>query len=759
MNDSTEITDIVISFLSSAPALGWLALLALTVVTYLQYRSSNPPLPPVLRGVLIGLRVIALAALFLTILEPVVAYEKTGERKPRLALAVDVSGSITAEQDGRSRLTVIDSALSSDQWLAALEDFDYETYYIAESLLTERPTSADLAEMQGGTALGDALADLSALEFPAAADAWLLLSDGINNLGRATTDVSGDLKVPLTTIGVGDVADGFDIELADIDYNPVAYVGSAAPIKAKVRWHGATGATGATGSEALIELYEHRASDGTSGARGSSPLDTKRIKLGAGSLSADLELEYTPNSAGGKFLELRIIGPGVERRTENNSQLFSLKALKSRLKALLVSESLNWDYRFIKSALSDNDRIEVTEVIEKVSGKYLDRAFPTTTAQLSEYDLIILHNPSGVRRDGRYESIGIAVESGAGLLALIGDRYDYRPPGSNMRAARGIDELLPVSAPEPRAPLISRSAQFTPVEANILHPALRINQPGEDLRQAWAKFPPLEELAPLTAPKDGALVLADAGFDMPSLAGGGLSRPALIATQKLQRGKVALINGAPLWRMAFQSIDTEGATARFNALINGAVNWLSVTEDVSPLEVRPERDVFARGEEVGFSASALDAGYQPLENVTGEVALYSEDGKDTIVTSLTPQGNGLFRAAFDGVSPGGYRFEGRIDVAGSAVKTDSGRIEISQYSLEQRQMAPDFAALQTLSLAAGGSYTHISEAANLSEILPSSSIQLAEHIELPLRGHWIFLALFISCLGAEWLLRKRNQLL
>jgi hypothetical protein len=661
-----------------------------------------------------------------------------------LALAFDVSGSISTEQDGRSRLTVIDSARSSDSWQAALEGFDVETYYIAESLLTTRPSSAELGEMQGGTALGDALTELSRDEFAASADAWLLVSDGINNLGRATNDAASDLRAPLYTIGVGDVADGFDIELADIDYNPVAYVWAAAPIKAQVRWHGATA------DEALVELHERGAQ---------KALDTERIKLGGGSLTADLELEYTPTSSGAKFLELRVIGPGAERMTENNSQLFSLKALKSRLKALLVSESLNWDYRFIKAALLENDRIEITEALEKTAGVYMDRAFPALESQLDDYDVIILHNPSGVRKDGRYELVAAAVESGAGLLAIIGDRYDFRAPGTNMRAARGLDELLPVTAPETRAPLISRSALFTQNDANILHPLMRITEPGEDLRQAWAKFPPMSEIAPLTQLAEGAMILADAGFDMPALSGGGLSRPALIATRNLKRGKVALINGAPLWRMGFQSIDTKGATRRFNSLINGAVNWLSVSEDVSPLEVRPERDVFARGESVGFSASALDVGYQPLENVTGEVALYSEDGRDTIVTSLSALGDGLFRAEFDGVSPGAYRFEGRIDVAGSAVKTDSGRIEIGQYSLEQRQMAPDFAALQSLSQRTGGSYTHMSEVTNLTEMLPSASISLAEHIELPLRGHWIFLALFITSLGAEWLLRKRNQLL
>ncbi|MBN4072374.1 hypothetical protein JYU03_00475, partial [bacterium AH-315-F03] len=374
-----------------------------------------------------------------------------------------------------------------------------------------------------------------------------------------------------------------------------------------------------------------------------------------------------------------------------------------------------------------------------------------------------MHNPSGVRSDGRYALLRDAVESGVGVLAFIGDRYDYRPAGSNMRGPRKLDALLPVSAPTSRAPLITRSVLFSPLDANLLHPILRINAQGEDLRQSWAKFPPLSEFSPLTKPTDNAVILAEIDFDLPNIPSldhsAGMQRPALIAVHKLKHGKVAMINGAPLWRMSFQSLDTEGAQARFNALINGALNWLSVSEDVSPLEVRPERDVFARGEQIGFIGSALDVGYQPLENVSGEVALYSEDGRDTVVASLSATGDGRYRASFDGIAPGGYRFEGRIDVAGSLVKTDSGRIEITQYSLEQRQVAPDFSTLQALAQHTGGQYSHIAEVSNLAELLPSSKITFANSVEIPLRGHWIFLALFITSLGAEWLLRKRNQLL
>ncbi|HSG99170.1 MAG TPA: hypothetical protein VLB27_03915, partial [candidate division Zixibacteria bacterium] len=446
-----------------------------------------------------------------------------------------------------------------------------------------------------------------------------------------------------------------------------------------------------------------------------------------------------------------------ERMKQNNARVFALTALKSRLQILLVSEALDWDYRFIKNALASDERVEVTEVIEKAPGEYLGRKFPSSEAQLAEFDVIALHNPSRERSDGRYTALANAVRRGAGVFVFAGDRISGRAGSAKL-----IDSLLPAYPSSTSAITIRRPATIALRGENILHPTLRIAEGAERIRDSWSRFPPLKYLAPLNVVRPEAVTLAESevgavDLDAARISGG--APTPIICYHTLGRGKVLLFNGGPLWPMGFQGIDTERASERLRAFIAGGANWLSVSEELAPIRVTPERDVFARGERVGFSGTALDDGYQPLAGAEGEIQLYSADGADTLSATLEEIEPGVFQAEFSGVAPGVYRYDGRISAGGQALKSDTGRIQITEYSLEERETAPQFGALQSLADRTGGRYAHVSAVDNPRDLLPGEPIQVASAVDVSLRGLWPFLALFIAALAAEWVLRKRYQLL
>ncbi len=769
----SDISHFSLDFLSKSPFFGWSALVILLALSVYHYRRTNPPLPARIKYPLLALRAVAIIALILTLLEPVISYGLSGERRQRMTIALDVSGSMRQENDGSSRLASVDSVFAaSDNLLGRLaEEYDITWRYFADSLTaTREAVNTESSGSTGGTAIGEALVELAQTDVNKPADVWLLISDGINNTGREPAQVAEETQTPTYTIGVGEQSQEFDIEIADVDYNPVAYVGAETPVKVSLRWRG----VGETAPEALVSLQIAGAKDGS--ATSLTQATSQRIKLGQGELSAEVELKFTPTAPGAAFLSATVTTAQKEQRTANNSRAFAIKVLKSRLKVALVSETLDWDYKFLKEALKDNERVEVTSIVEKSPGEYLSDKFPSSPGSLNEFDVVVLLNPSGMRRDNRYKALQSYVSShGGGLFVLAGERlFSGRPKLSGGVAPVSLSSLLPLAPMRGYRRMLNRTTAITLRGEHILHPALRIAGKDENVRDVWRSFPPFVSVAPLTelvSDSGEALVLAESDYQIQTpgaeVANGAVtdtnsseSKPvALLVAQKRGAGKVLELNGSPVWRMAFQSVETEQTAQHFSEFINGAINWLAVTEDISPVKIEPERPIYARGEVAVFSGSAFDQSYRALDGYSGDVFLYSADGADTLVATLQSAGEGMYRAEFNGLTPGTYRFEGRSSVDGELIKTDTGRIQITQYSLEQRQTTPDFGVLQTIAQKTGGKYAHLSNVNELEQTLTGAPVKVSEEVEIPLRGDWRFLAVFILALSVEWFIRKRLQLL
>ncbi len=747
----------------------------LLALSFYHYRRTNPPLPAKVKYPLLALRAIALIALFLTLLEPVISYGLNGERRQRVTVALDVSGSMRQSQDGSSRLKTVDSVFASgDNLLGRLsEDYDITWRYFADSLMkTREAVNAESSDKNtsgsiSGTALGESIAELAQSDIDQPADFWLLISDGINNSGREPVQVSDELQTPLYTIGVGEQSQDFDIEIAEIGFNPVAYVGAETPINISLRWRG----VGETALEAQVVLREVDSDGATVKPSSSTSSKTiQRIKLGRGELSSEIELQYTPTKPGAVFLSAIVTTAANERRAENNSRVFSIKVLKSRLKVALVSETLSWDYKFIKQALNENERVEVSDFVEKQEGLYLGDKFPATQGAVNEFDIIILLNPSAARGDNRYRLLQNYVSGHGGGLFVVG--------GAVIGNGNGVGSLLPLTVASGYRADLQRSTAISLRGENILHPALRIAKENEDVREVWRSFPPFVSVTPLTevdSDSGEVLVLAESDYQIEvpkprvlnrivppgDTAQSGPTKPIiLLAAQKRGSGKVLQLHGAPLWRMAFQSVSTEQTTEHFSEFINGAVNWLSVTEDISPVKIEPERSIYSRGEVMVFSGSAFDQSYRALDGYSADVFLYGQNNTtDTLVATLQEVGVGSYRAEFSGLTPGTYRYEGRSFVDGELIKTDTGRVQVTQYSLEQRETRPDFGSLQTIAQKTGGKYAHISRLDDLAQVFSGEKIIVSEEVEFPLRGDWRFLAIFIAALSIEWFIRKRLQLL
>src|SRR5438093_3526608 len=158
----------------------WLAVLlaaAIGVVVWLEYRRPLSPLTRVQRGVLVALRVAALAALVLFLFRPVAMLPPASARDAVVPILVDVSRSMRlADADGQTRLARAASLLKNELGAPLSSKFSTEIYSVGDALASAMPDA--LAADARRTDLTGALAAVRERYRGQRVAGIVLLSDG-----------------------------------------------------------------------------------------------------------------------------------------------------------------------------------------------------------------------------------------------------------------------------------------------------------------------------------------------------------------------------------------------------------------------------------------------------------------------------------------------------------------------------------------------------------------------------------------------------
>ena len=204
-------------------------------------------------------------------------------------------------------------------------------------------------------------------------------------------------------------------------YNDVIFAGKPTEVSTHLEW------TGMNNEEAKINIRS-----------AGKLLQTKSIKLSPGNLQEEVKLKYIPEITGQQTMEISITGIPDEVTTKNNSRLFSVLVLKSKLNVLLVSDKLDWEYAFLKRFLSESESIELTAAVFNENGGYLQGQFPSKQAELNRYDLIILYDLSERDIRSRADLLkSFLSDNGGGMFVLLGEDYLKSP------FPRTIDQFIP----------------------------------------------------------------------------------------------------------------------------------------------------------------------------------------------------------------------------------------------------------------------------------------------------------------------------
>jgi len=725
--------DLQVQFVSGNLWLAVLFCLLFWLVTWLYYRRTTPPLGRGLRILLAALRIIAIGAIFLSLAQPILNFSTRTEIKKKAVVLTDRSGSTNNPlnpDNSISRIQKIDEILDGAVFKQLNDNMDVDYYSFAESLsITEDGRDLMGNKSNPGVAL-EQLKRLSGINPP---DYVFILSDGRVTAGRPLVEAVGDLGSPVYTVAVGDSVRDDDVALDNIIYDDVVYAGYKTDIKAIVSQRGDFD------SRLSLTLKD-----------GNKILAQETEGLPGDEKTGEYTINYTPNVPGRLILDLNINSGDRDGNKLNNQRKFYVRVLKSRIRVLLYSSSLNQEYGFLNRYLKSRDDIEVVSVIDATGGDRLGERFPASQEALNSFDALILIDPDLNRLSDDYDRLNsYLTDRGGGIMVLMG------PISARSVKGNRLAGFLPLALSGGGASALNYGEfHIVPDQQMIFHPTLMLADNRDEIVAKWVNQPPFTLSLNVDSLQSGAVTLGyldDPGRDR---------RMPVLAFRRQGAGKIMASAVAPFWHWAFYPIGIGGDDKDYRQFMASTLRWLTLGEESDRVNFGPLADVFQSGEEVIFTGLARDEGYRPITSAGGEVILVSENG-DTVSAAITAASGktGRYRADPGVLPPGSYNYRAELRAEGIDLGRFEGRLAVDETDRETALSDVDWTALELAATASGGEFVSYLNPEDLIGNIDFSTVKRWRQHEIRLWDNTVVLIIILVALSLEWFIRKRRQLL
>ena len=315
-----------------AVALGVVALLGLTAfgTALLYYRSTVPPVAPMRRATLTGLRTLGIGLIVLLLCEPVLHVRFSHTSPPALAVLVDNSRSMRLVDRQGDRAAELRTALENPA-LARLAGRAEVRYFSFGAGLKpwNRESNDTLPLNEGVTDIAGGLRSLAEEKERRHIDAAVLLSDGVYTLGRDPLHDAQQLGLSLFTVDIGESSEQKDLVVTRTAANELVYADTRAPVSVTVR------SSGFDGERVEVTLSE-----------GGRVLDRAPLTLEQGTRDYTVDLSYLPQ---GEHREPSQYTPELSRRARGVEIWAALKSLGRSGLADLIQRNCRLARRFAEA--------------------------------------------------------------------------------------------------------------------------------------------------------------------------------------------------------------------------------------------------------------------------------------------------------------------------------------------------------------------------------------------------------------------------
>jgi uncharacterized membrane protein len=759
------------------------ALLSILSVTF--YLNLREQLSVTRTGILLGMRITALALLVPMLFEPVWRFVYKPKPERPLLFLIDTSGSMSIPdvQNGPTRIQSVWQALRPE--LATIKDHFVPSYFTFDSGFKVLNSPGELSLLQADGKSTDIVNGVaSALQHASREDASVvLMSDGIDNTSPNVVDALRASAHPIHTIRVGsdqaEPANVANVAVDNIEAPDDFMVNHESQIKATIK------------STALANrVVDVKMSEVDANGKNIGDLKTQKLVLQPTPEGQVVSLPFKPTKVGLHKVAVWIDPIAGERTTADNRQEFQGLAIDPRIKVLYIEGRLRPEYTGIYRAFLSDSNIELATYLRKnqtdvemsgtVDGDPF-KAMPGTLDQWKKFDVIVIGDlDSSYLSLARQQQIEQMVAGGGGLL-MLGGENNFASGGY---AGTPIEKALPVFVGDKSN--AQDMSQFVPRETadGSVHPILEGLGEwfGVGQKPGSKKLPPLDGNVIVGEAKTGAQVLL---VHQDRLAANG--KPEIIlATERYGKGRSAAfaVDTTRLWYIPLRGL---GQDSPFNKLWGQMIRWLAGQET-------RERD---RG--AGLDALLNKSNFQLGENVKVRAMVRDERGDATkyaqVMATLTNLADkksqslamqaaedqpGMYELVIPNPDKGDYQLEVAATKDDKELGRQTLKFTVIPPADEMLKIAADPQLLASIADQTHGYHYELGQFPQFidhlirtdptfgvpqQQVVPlddyvraaasvlGAHIQWPEKYDLPIQG-----ALMIALLIGEWFLRRRWQL-
>lgn len=701
------------------------------------------------RAVVLGaLRTALAAAVVMLALRPVLRTESLAVRTTPVAVVVDASASMAVRDQpgGQTRSEAMAGWVRRhERLLRELEEVAVVDWFAAADGELRASSRLEVASSAsppaGGTDLASSLAALRERYPGGRRPGVLLLSDGADHgeLGRRLRaepppedliEPGGELVV------VAPEAGGLaDLALDLLARDPIGFLRTDVTIRARVR------SVGLPEGDVPVSLV-----------RDDQVVTVRNVRVGgAAGASAEVTFTIQPVQVGEALYRLQLPVRSGEAVTTNNEAVFSVRAVRDRLRVLQVCGRPSWDGRFLRELLKRDPAIDL------VSFFILRSAWDDTHAEVNElslipfpvaelfgeklggFDLVIFQNfdmePYGIGAHA-HDIRRHVVEDGGAMVVIGGDLAfgrDYRRPE--------LAEILPVDV-DRRASWSATSARVVPTDVGRRHPILELAAEG---REPAGLF---DDLLPVSGTNSGLAPHADAHVLLE--AEGAEQQPILVAGD-VGRGRVLVLATDGTWRWSLPMAGRGGSTRTYERFWQQAIRWLVRDARSSLVVVEADRRTLGPGESAEVRVHVRDSAYRPEPGVTVTFTVADADGEEQRSEEAVTDESGVARVVVEPATPGIHA----VRVTSSRGMAGPLHLERLDPGRELADAAVDLPVLRALAEAAGGQVHDVGEELQDLPFHADREVRVEAVNVFPLwRTWWAWAAIaLLTC--TEWWARRR----
>lgn len=789
MLDFTGMEDVF--FARPLPMAALLALLLgiIALSVFLYRRSWGLSLP--VRLFLAAARAVVLLLIVAALLEPTAVVRETQTRQRALPVMLDVSESMSMKDQRKraqdqleaatalgfipaddkadaeravlsldaaqrqaiansSRLDLTKSALTQTsssifQDLGKDLDLSYHAFGKGPRLIRDGAVlqAADVATLNAddaATSISESL-DLVASASGEAPAGIVLFSDGIDQDSSLRSEAVlrdlGSRGIPVFTVPVG-LADPDDVAIRNIVMQEVAFSGDRVPVRVQLQSNG----------------YEKRSAR-LSVLLNDRNVSQKNVVLDGGMQFVDIDFRIDLYEKGAARIAVVIEPFNDEISASNNRVERSIRVVNDKVKVLYIEGNARWEFRYLTAILKRDPRMDVTFIASSVgpeiarnSPDHIER-FPSKREEAFQYDLVILGDT-----DAKFfseEELAMLEElirdRGASLLMLCGPMH---APLSY--AGTPVESMLPIRFDaDGKWEKVSESVYpvLTPEGRSSM--VMTMEEKTEDNDRVWSRVAPLDHLPPLLGAKPGATVLATL-----SDAASGSQRYPLVAWQRYGTGKCLSIATDRLWRLRFNTGD------KYHWRIwSQSIQFLTLSRlmgEHKRIRLETDRASYPLSSQTRLYAHVLDDQFEPVVQPGFEVSVVSLDGgerKERV--SLRPDRTqpGMYEGFFSPPTTGRYRLEANEN---DQPVSNSTEFQVVDEKTELLDTAMRRAHLEHIAERTGGACLSLNQLSQLKTLISREPITTTIRSERALWDNALIVLLLVGLLGAEWLLRRINDL-